>query len=72
MMDVSMKDNKNKNDGNNESTSATKRCTRSLTCRSHSFGAKRAVAGRSAPFDILFKALLERGRVRGDGEEYRT
>jgi SAGA-associated factor 73 len=56
MMDVST--------GDADSTSTVKRCTRALTCKSHSFGAKRAVAGRSAPFDILLKALVERRRVR--------
>ncbi|SNX81950.1 related to SGF73 - SAGA complex subunit [Melanopsichium pennsylvanicum] len=28
-------------------------CSRSLTCKSHSMGAKRAVKGRSAPYDTL-------------------
>jgi len=28
-------------------------CARSLTCKSHSMGAKRAVPGRSLPFDVL-------------------
>lgn len=28
-------------------------CSRSLTCKSHSMGAKRAVEGRSAPYDAL-------------------
>ncbi|PWZ01390.1 SCA7-domain-containing protein [Testicularia cyperi] len=28
-------------------------CSRSLTCKSHSMGAKRAVEGRSAPYDTL-------------------
>ncbi|KAE9577272.1 hypothetical protein CGMCC3_g6748 [Colletotrichum fructicola] len=34
-------------------------CGAALTCRRHSMGAKRAVAGRSAPFDALLPALLE-------------
>ncbi|EGP88691.1 uncharacterized protein MYCGRDRAFT_31190, partial [Zymoseptoria tritici IPO323] len=28
-------------------------CARSLTCKSHSMGAKRSVPGRSAPYDKL-------------------
>ncbi|CAI6508809.1 AIS_HP2_G0018450.mRNA.1.CDS.1 [Saccharomyces cerevisiae] len=28
-------------------------CARSLTCKSHSMGAKRAVSGRSKPYDVL-------------------
>ena len=35
-------------------------CSRSLTCKSHSMGAKRAVAGRSKPYDEL---LLEWNRL---------
>ena len=35
-------------------------CSRSLTCKSHSMGAKRAVEGRSKPYDEL---LLEWNRL---------
>ena len=35
-------------------------CSRSLTCKSHSMGAKRAVQGRSKPYDEL---LLEWNRL---------
>jgi hypothetical protein len=28
-------------------------CARSLTCKTHSMGAKRSVPGRSAPYDVL-------------------
>ncbi|KAK2743194.1 hypothetical protein CKAH01_06904 [Colletotrichum kahawae] len=37
-------------------------CGAALTCRRHSMGAKRAVAGRSAPFDALLSALMEQRR----------
>ncbi|KAK1597514.1 SCA7, zinc-binding domain-containing protein [Colletotrichum navitas] len=36
-----------------------RRCGAALACRRHSMGAKRAVAGRSAPFDLLLAASLE-------------
>ncbi|GKT74664.1 subunit of saga histone acetyltransferase complex [Colletotrichum tofieldiae] len=36
-----------------------RRCGRALTCRRHSMSAKRAVAGRSAPFDLLLAASVE-------------
>ncbi|EIW72129.1 hypothetical protein TREMEDRAFT_24715, partial [Tremella mesenterica DSM 1558] len=29
-------------------------CSRSLTCKSHTVGAKRAVIGRSQPYDVLY------------------
>ena len=32
-------------------------CSRALTCKSHSMGAKRAVQGRSKPYDELLTAL---------------
>ncbi|KAI8369376.1 SCA7, zinc-binding domain-containing protein [Radiomyces spectabilis] len=35
-------------------------CTRSLTCKSHSMGAKRAVAGRSEPYDVLLAAYQKK------------
>ncbi|KAI8334700.1 SCA7, zinc-binding domain-containing protein [Chlamydoabsidia padenii] len=35
-------------------------CTRSLTCKSHSMGAKRAVAGRSQPYDVLLAAYQKK------------
>lgn len=31
-------------------------CSRSLNCKAHSMSAKRAVPGRSAPFDALLRA----------------
>ncbi|KAK2048181.1 SCA7-domain-containing protein [Colletotrichum somersetense] len=36
-----------------------RRCGAALSCKRHSMGAKRAVAGRSAPFDQLLAAFLE-------------
>ncbi|KAK2063454.1 SCA7-domain-containing protein [Colletotrichum caudatum] len=38
-----------------------RRCGAALSCKRHSMGAKRAVAGRSAPFDQLLAASLEEG-----------
>ncbi|KAK1751096.1 SCA7, zinc-binding domain-containing protein [Echria macrotheca] len=35
-------------------------CRRTLTCSKHTWPAKRAVAGRSAPFDQLLRRYLER------------
>ncbi|KAI7856933.1 SCA7, zinc-binding domain-containing protein [Circinella umbellata] len=35
-------------------------CTRSLTCKSHSMGAKRAVSGRSQPYDVLLSAYQKK------------
>ncbi|KAL0089409.1 SCA7, zinc-binding domain-containing protein [Phycomyces blakesleeanus] len=35
-------------------------CTRSLTCKSHSMGAKRAVANRSQPYDVLLAAYQKK------------
>ncbi|KAI7887500.1 SCA7-domain-containing protein [Lichtheimia hyalospora FSU 10163] len=44
-------------------------CTRSLTCKSHSMGAKRAVAGRSQPYDVLLSAYQKKaiGRPQTTG-----
>ena len=39
-------------------------CARSLTCKSHSMGAKRAVEGRSQPYDTLLTAYQKRKQVR--------
>ncbi|KAL0095735.1 SCA7, zinc-binding domain-containing protein [Phycomyces blakesleeanus] len=36
-------------------------CTRSLTCKSHSMGAKRAVEGRSQPYNELLAAYQKKG-----------
>jgi hypothetical protein len=44
-------------------------CTRSLTCKSHSMGAKRAVEGRSQPYDVLLAAYQKKGIGRPNGKE---
>lgn len=38
-------------------------CARSLTCKSHSMGAKRAVPGRSMPYDVLLQNYQKRSRA---------
>lgn len=38
----------------------SKLCARPLTCKKHSMSTKRAVAGRSAPFDMLLSGYRER------------
>ncbi|KAI8148787.1 SCA7, zinc-binding domain-containing protein [Fennellomyces sp. T-0311] len=49
-------------------------CTRSLTCKSHSMGAKRAVAGRSQPYDVLLSAYQKKaiGRPQSTGASAST
>ena len=39
-------------------------CARSLTCKSHSMGAKRAVPGRSAPYDFLLAAYQKKNQAK--------
>ncbi|ODQ82860.1 hypothetical protein BABINDRAFT_164593 [Babjeviella inositovora NRRL Y-12698] len=39
-------------------------CARSLTCKTHSMGAKRAVLGRSAPYDQLLLAYQRKNQAR--------
>lgn len=39
-------------------------CARSLTCKSHSMGAKRAVMGRSASYDVLLAQYQRRNQVK--------
>jgi SAGA-associated factor 73 len=39
-------------------------CARSLTCKSHSMGAKRAVPGRSLPYDMLLHAYQKKNQAR--------
>ncbi|PVU95640.1 hypothetical protein BB561_001688 [Smittium simulii] len=41
---------------------SNKQCTRSLTCKAHSMAMKRAVRGRSQPFDTLLQAHLAKSR----------
>jgi SAGA-associated factor 73 len=39
-------------------------CARSLTCKSHSMGAKRAVPGRSAPYDVLLAQYQKKNQAK--------
>jgi len=39
-------------------------CARSLTCKSHSMGAKRAVMGRSQPYDVLLAAYQRKNQAK--------
>ncbi|CUM62607.1 uncharacterized protein PRCAT00000160001 [Priceomyces carsonii] len=39
-------------------------CARSLTCKTHSMGAKRAVMGRSAPYDVLLQQYQKRNQAK--------
>ncbi|KAH6854329.1 SCA7, zinc-binding domain-containing protein [Chaetomium sp. MPI-CAGE-AT-0009] len=39
-------------------------CARSLTCKGHSMSAKRAVPGRSLPYDMLLALYQEKLRAR--------
>lgn len=39
-------------------------CARSLTCKTHSMGAKRAVPGRSAPYDVLLQQYQKRNQAK--------
>ncbi|KAI9678924.1 MAG: hypothetical protein M1829_001909 [Trizodia sp. TS-e1964] len=39
-------------------------CARSLTCKSHSMGAKRAVPGRSLPYDMLLQAYQKKNQAK--------
>lgn len=43
-------------------------CTRSLTCKIHAMGAKRAVEGRSHPFNELLAAYQKKGIGRPQGK----
>lgn len=39
-------------------------CARSLTCKSHSMSAKRAVPGRSQPYDVLLSLWQRKNQVK--------
>ncbi|ORY84911.1 SCA7, zinc-binding domain-domain-containing protein [Protomyces lactucae-debilis] len=39
-------------------------CARSLTCKSHSMGSKRAVAGRTQPYDILLAQYQKKNHAK--------
>ena len=39
-------------------------CARSLTCKTHSMGAKRAVLGRTQPYDVLLQQYQKRNQAK--------
>ena len=43
-------------------------CARSLTCKTHSMGAKRAVPGRSLPYDMLLQAYQKKNQAKQQSE----
>ena len=45
-------------------------CARSLTCKSHSMGAKRAVPGRSAPYDVLLAQYQKKNQAKQQRKSY--
>ena len=45
-------------------------CARSLTCKSHSMGAKRAVPGRSLPYDMLLQAYQKKNQAKQQSTFY--
>ncbi|KAI9809424.1 MAG: hypothetical protein M1827_006860 [Pycnora praestabilis] len=45
-------------------------CARSLTCKSHSMGAKRAVPGRSLPYDMLLAAYQKKNQAKQQSRHY--
>ena len=45
-------------------------CARSLTCKSHSMGAKRAVAGRSLPYDMLLAAYQKKNQAKQQSKSW--
>lgn len=46
-------------------------CARSLTCKSHSMGAKRAVMGRSQPYDVLLAAYQKKNQAKQQSKSSR-
>lgn len=47
-------------------------CGRSLTCKSHSMGAKRAVQGRSQPFDVLLAQYHKKNQLKVGSNSSKT
>ncbi|AMD21368.1 HER089Wp [Eremothecium sinecaudum] len=47
-------------------------CGRSLTCKSHSMGSKRAVQGRTKPFDVLLAEYQKKNHIKNPGKGTRT
>ena len=45
-------------------------CARSLTCKSHAMGAKRAVPGRSLPYDMLLAAYQKKNQAKQQSESF--
>lgn len=45
-------------------------CARSLTCKSHSMGAKRAVPGRSMPYDQLLAAYQKKNQAKQQSKHF--
>lgn len=45
-------------------------CARSLTCKSHSMGSKRAVTGRSQPYDFLLAQYQKKNHAKLSMSEY--
>jgi hypothetical protein len=41
-----------------------------LTCKSHSMGAKRAVAGRSLPYDMLLAAYQKKNQAKQQSKSF--
>jgi SCA7, zinc-binding domain len=46
-------------------------CARSLTCKSHSMGAKRAVPGRSLPYDMLLAAYQKKNQAKQQSKSFK-
>jgi len=46
-------------------------CARSLTCKSHSMGAKRAVPGRSLPYDVLLSQYQKKNQAKLQRKHFR-
>lgn len=47
-------------------------CARSLTCKSHSMGAKRAVPGRSLPYDMLLQQYQKKNQAKQQRKYFPT
>lgn len=44
-------------------------CARSLTCKSHSMGAKRSVPGRTLPYDMLLQQYQKKNQARQQSKQ---
>ena len=47
-------------------------CARSLTCKSHSMGAKRSVPGRSLPYDLLLAQYQKKNQAKQQSTQFYT